>query len=314
VCSALCSRKYHNQYATPFFRQFAGFDATSGTATGQGANARCELAESAASAALQSTTATSTFADYAATLVDKDCDKAVTTPATFTWTVPASAPDVLYYHCLTHLNLGYQIRVFDAGAVDVAIAAALQFAEPPPSSCTYESTSPSTPTPTPTPTAGNRDGLAAGNGESMTGVTVGDITLSYTIDAAASTIRITASGAVSSATDAWLGFGLSETGNMVGSRPALGWITSDLDCYIEMFELAGRSNSAVNAISSPSLVSNRSCAHVNGRLTLSWTQPLDVGGGLAIDGGSDAANNVVYGTGSGRWCKCFRDVYFCSLL
>ncbi|XP_048505189.1 protein Skeletor, isoforms B/C isoform X2 [Athalia rosae] len=35
--------------------------------------------------------------------------------ATLTWTVPKDAPDLLYYQCYTHINLGWKIHVVDPG-------------------------------------------------------------------------------------------------------------------------------------------------------------------------------------------------------
>ncbi|XP_034940095.1 protein Skeletor, isoforms B/C isoform X2 [Chelonus insularis] len=53
-----------------------------------------------------------TFASFFETL-RLDCDQGE--PAKLIWTVQQDAPDVLYYQCYTHKNLGWRIRVEDPG-------------------------------------------------------------------------------------------------------------------------------------------------------------------------------------------------------
>ncbi|KAM8703020.1 hypothetical protein ACLKA7_005376 [Drosophila subpalustris] len=54
-----------------------------------------------------------TFEEYKSTLVFK-CEDGE--PGYMNWTVPMDAPDLLYYQCFTHNNLGWKINVVDAGA------------------------------------------------------------------------------------------------------------------------------------------------------------------------------------------------------
>lgn len=53
-----------------------------------------------------------TFEEYMKTLV-LECEDGE--PGYLNWTVPADAPDLLYYQCFTHNNLGWKINVVDAG-------------------------------------------------------------------------------------------------------------------------------------------------------------------------------------------------------
>lgn len=67
------------------------------------------------------TASVKTWDEYAASL-DTSCaeDDAITSNSgTLRWTVPADAPDELYYQCITHPFLGYKIVVFDEGKVDL---------------------------------------------------------------------------------------------------------------------------------------------------------------------------------------------------
>ncbi|KAL5284543.1 hypothetical protein ACFFRR_006683 [Megaselia abdita] len=51
------------------------------------------------------------FEDYTRTLY-LDCDQGE--PGYLNWTVPTDAPDLLYYQCFTHRNLGWKIHVTDS--------------------------------------------------------------------------------------------------------------------------------------------------------------------------------------------------------
>ncbi|XP_046627738.1 protein Skeletor, isoforms B/C [Neodiprion virginianus] len=53
-----------------------------------------------------------TFESFADTL-RLECQEGE--PAVLTWTVPEDAPDLLYYQCYSHNNLGWKIRVVDPG-------------------------------------------------------------------------------------------------------------------------------------------------------------------------------------------------------
>lgn len=63
------------------------------------------------------------FATYAAGLT-LDCGAAAPAdvpPGQLTWTVAPDTPDVVYYQCTEHADLGFRIAVFDAGAADPAV-------------------------------------------------------------------------------------------------------------------------------------------------------------------------------------------------
>lgn len=67
------------------------------------------------------TSAIGTYQDYFRTL-----DRSCTTNPTITrgggilkWKVAEDTEDIVYYQCVTHENLGFKIRVFDAGKIDV---------------------------------------------------------------------------------------------------------------------------------------------------------------------------------------------------
>ncbi|XP_066600483.1 protein Skeletor, isoforms B/C isoform X2 [Prorops nasuta] len=47
------------------------------------------------------------------TTLELQCDKGE--PAELVWTVPKDTPDLIYYQCYTHKNLGWKINVVDAG-------------------------------------------------------------------------------------------------------------------------------------------------------------------------------------------------------
>lgn len=55
-----------------------------------------------------------TFEDYMQTL-HLECEEG--NPGVLNWTVPMDAPDLLYYQCFTHNNLGWKIHVVDPGQV-----------------------------------------------------------------------------------------------------------------------------------------------------------------------------------------------------
>uniref|UniRef100_A0A336JYU4 CSON003313 protein n=1 Tax=Culicoides sonorensis TaxID=179676 RepID=A0A336JYU4_CULSO len=55
-----------------------------------------------------------TFEEYMKTLQLK-CDEN-SQPAVLNWTVDANTPDLVYYQCYTHKNLGWKIHVVDSGA------------------------------------------------------------------------------------------------------------------------------------------------------------------------------------------------------
>ncbi|XP_050304285.1 protein Skeletor, isoforms B/C isoform X2 [Anthonomus grandis grandis] len=76
------------------------------TATGR----YCEWAHKSIDKALES----ATFEDYMKTL-RLECDEGE--PAYMNWTVPMDAPDLLYYQCYIHSNLGWKIHVVDPGYV-----------------------------------------------------------------------------------------------------------------------------------------------------------------------------------------------------
>ncbi|CAG7815899.1 unnamed protein product [Allacma fusca] len=57
-------------------------------------------------------TESKTFEEYMKTL-RLECDDGE--PKTLTWTVDINTPDLVYYQCYTHNNLGWKIRVTDAG-------------------------------------------------------------------------------------------------------------------------------------------------------------------------------------------------------
>uniref|UniRef100_A0A1B0BKY3 DOMON domain-containing protein n=1 Tax=Glossina palpalis gambiensis TaxID=67801 RepID=A0A1B0BKY3_9MUSC len=58
-----------------------------------------------------------TFEDYMKTL-ELECEEG--DPGYLNWTVPLDAPDLLYYQCFTHNNLGWKINVVDSGATRLA--------------------------------------------------------------------------------------------------------------------------------------------------------------------------------------------------
>lgn len=84
------------------------------TATG----ALCDIKSS-----LQGDTASlESWEEYAETL-DLSCTQDETiqeNSGTLVWTVPADAPDLLYYQCITHPFLGFKLVIFDEGSVDQA--------------------------------------------------------------------------------------------------------------------------------------------------------------------------------------------------
>lgn len=55
-----------------------------------------------------------TFKDFFVTL-RLECDSG--SPAILNWTVPYEAPDLLYYQCYSHTNLGWKIHVVDPGYI-----------------------------------------------------------------------------------------------------------------------------------------------------------------------------------------------------
>lgn len=62
-----------------------------------------------------------TFAEYFQSL-DRSCasDKAITDAGgLLTWKVAPDTPDTVYYQCATHLELGFKIRVYDEGRIDM---------------------------------------------------------------------------------------------------------------------------------------------------------------------------------------------------
>ncbi|CAH0554651.1 unnamed protein product [Brassicogethes aeneus] len=70
----------------------------------------CEWAHISVDKALES----NTFLDYMKTL-RLECDQGE--PGFLNWTVPMDAPDLLYYQCYTHNNLGWKIHVVDPGTI-----------------------------------------------------------------------------------------------------------------------------------------------------------------------------------------------------
>uniref|UniRef100_A0A1A9VGE8 DOMON domain-containing protein n=1 Tax=Glossina austeni TaxID=7395 RepID=A0A1A9VGE8_GLOAU len=58
-----------------------------------------------------------TFEEYMKTL-ELECEEGE--PGYLNWTVPLDAPDLLYYQCFTHNNLGWKINVIDSGAAGLA--------------------------------------------------------------------------------------------------------------------------------------------------------------------------------------------------
>jgi hypothetical protein len=76
------------------------------TATGR----YCELAHKSVDKSAES----DTFEEYLETL-RLECDQGE--PGYLNWTVPMDAPDLLYYQCYTHNNLGWKIHVVNPGAL-----------------------------------------------------------------------------------------------------------------------------------------------------------------------------------------------------
>lgn len=67
---------------------------------------------------------TGTYPEYFATLDTscKDDAEIVDNGATFTFTPNETTPDLLYYHCVTHRNLGWKIIIVDADDVSPVAA------------------------------------------------------------------------------------------------------------------------------------------------------------------------------------------------
>ncbi|XP_030759313.1 protein Skeletor, isoforms B/C [Sitophilus oryzae] len=70
----------------------------------------CEWAHKSIDKSMES----ETFEDYLRTL-RVECDEGE--PAYLNWTVPMDAPDLLYYQCYVHLNIGWKIHVVDPGYI-----------------------------------------------------------------------------------------------------------------------------------------------------------------------------------------------------
>ncbi|KAA8495244.1 Protein Skeletor, isoforms D/E [Porphyridium purpureum] len=73
-----------------------------------------------------------TFEEYNATL-NYSCteDSAIAAGAgRLVWSVAPDTPDLVYYQCVTHNNLGWKIRVFDEGSVDLDELRALSNVDP----------------------------------------------------------------------------------------------------------------------------------------------------------------------------------------
>ena len=66
---------------------------------------------------------TGTYPEFFATLDTscKDDASIVDNGATFTFTPNETTPDLLYYHCVTHRNLGWKIVIVDADDLPLSL-------------------------------------------------------------------------------------------------------------------------------------------------------------------------------------------------
>eukprot|EP00178_Gracilaria_changii_P018234 TRINITY_DN51_c0_g1_i1.p1 TRINITY_DN51_c0_g1~~TRINITY_DN51_c0_g1_i1.p1 ORF type:complete len:1114 (-),score=142.54 TRINITY_DN51_c0_g1_i1:4233-7574(-) len=103
---------------------YAGINVTSQNATGifeydaTAAGALCEFKTS-----LQSTSDIETYQEFYESL-DTSCtqNESITANAgTLEWTVSQDTPNLVYYQCVTHELLGFEVHVFDEGQVDTEV-------------------------------------------------------------------------------------------------------------------------------------------------------------------------------------------------
>jgi hypothetical protein len=197
----------------------------------------------------------SSFEDYAET-IDMSCaDDAWMESGIIEFTPDESTPDVIYYHCVTHFNLGFKIIVIDEDAPEV------------------------TASPTAAPTEKpDFNGFQSVDLEGQ--IEDGELTFKFNPADARAEGQDTISIVFEAPTLAWVGWAVSEEGFMVGSEAVIGFPETG---EVLKYTLGGQTISAVQPKpADQQTLIDASVRQVDGSTTLSFTKILVEPGEIPI--------------------------------